>query len=414
MIGKTTLIALTLCLTLFTVGCTGLGTDSPASDGDPVSNDSEDLVGTQNGTTDSDTNSGEKEGSDDNQPTDTDETDGNTAASETDSDNTDASSTQSPDSTDETTDAETSNVDDSEANRDTDSPGSDDSDSDTQSTEGNTGSEDTATDQPDEPDVNSDTNTGDEFVPSGDDESSGNDSGSTDADTNEDSTEQDQNQDNSPENSNPNEDPTDESPNEDPEPPEEPPEDPDPPDPGPDLNCANFDDWEEAKATLEDDPSDPHNLDHDSDGIPCEDLPGAPGDSDPTEPEPDPEADINTTLTVTVVDNATGERLDGTVYAAPVGYGLEIPSETTDGTTTMDMPNESEPGGDMYEVALRAEVDGYRVVEGVTTIAIELSRGEDRELTMALVKEEPEPDPNETNQTGSADGNTSNTSAPAV
>jgi hypothetical protein len=42
-----------------------------------------------------------------------------------------------------------------------------------------------------------------------------------------------------------------------------------------DLDCADFATQEEAQAELERDPSDPHGLDADSDGIPCEHLPSA-------------------------------------------------------------------------------------------------------------------------------------------
>ncbi len=41
-----------------------------------------------------------------------------------------------------------------------------------------------------------------------------------------------------------------------------------------DLDCANFDSQAEAQAELRADPSDPHRLDADNDGIACEHLPG--------------------------------------------------------------------------------------------------------------------------------------------
>src|SRR5690606_4852345 len=49
------------------------------------------------------------------------------------------------------------------------------------------------------------------------------------------------------------------------------------PDPGAteSLNCSDFDTQEEAQAVLDADPSDPHGLDGDGDGIACEDLPEA-------------------------------------------------------------------------------------------------------------------------------------------
>ena len=53
----------------------------------------------------------------------------------------------------------------------------------------------------------------------------------------------------------------------------------------PDRNCSDFDTWAEAQAFFEAEggpQSDPHRLDHDGDGIACESLPGAPGQSTPT------------------------------------------------------------------------------------------------------------------------------------
>lgn len=45
-----------------------------------------------------------------------------------------------------------------------------------------------------------------------------------------------------------------------------------------DLNCDDFDTQEEAQAILDEDPSDPHGLDADDDGIACEDLPSQDGE----------------------------------------------------------------------------------------------------------------------------------------
>jgi hypothetical protein len=42
----------------------------------------------------------------------------------------------------------------------------------------------------------------------------------------------------------------------------------------PDLDCDDFDTQEEAQAVLDADPSDPHRLDEDDDGLACEALPG--------------------------------------------------------------------------------------------------------------------------------------------
>lgn len=45
-----------------------------------------------------------------------------------------------------------------------------------------------------------------------------------------------------------------------------------------DLDCADFATQEETQATLDADPSDPHGLDGEGDGVPCESLPsGSPG-----------------------------------------------------------------------------------------------------------------------------------------
>jgi hypothetical protein len=41
-----------------------------------------------------------------------------------------------------------------------------------------------------------------------------------------------------------------------------------------DLNCDDFDTQPEAQAEFDSDPSDPHGLDGDNDGVACESLPG--------------------------------------------------------------------------------------------------------------------------------------------
>lgn len=46
-----------------------------------------------------------------------------------------------------------------------------------------------------------------------------------------------------------------------------------------DLNCDDFEFQEDAQAELDQDPSDPHGLDGDDDGIPCEDLPSRGSDT---------------------------------------------------------------------------------------------------------------------------------------
>jgi Excalibur calcium-binding domain len=47
-----------------------------------------------------------------------------------------------------------------------------------------------------------------------------------------------------------------------------------------DLDCGDFATQSEAQAELERDPSDPHGLDEDDDGVACESLAGSPDDED--------------------------------------------------------------------------------------------------------------------------------------
>jgi hypothetical protein len=58
------------------------------------------------------------------------------------------------------------------------------------------------------------------------------------------------------------------------------------------YDCADFDTQTQAQAVLERDPSDPHYLDGEGDGIPCEDLPAGDGSSadtgSPSDPAPVP------------------------------------------------------------------------------------------------------------------------------
>lgn len=54
--------------------------------------------------------------------------------------------------------------------------------------------------------------------------------------------------------------------------------------PPPDLNCSDFATQEEAQAVLDADPSDPHGLDGDGDGIACESLPSGTTTVPPTVP----------------------------------------------------------------------------------------------------------------------------------
>src|ERR671917_196146 len=56
------------------------------------------------------------------------------------------------------------------------------------------------------------------------------------------------------------------------------------------YDCADFETQAQAKAVLEQDPSDPHYLDGEGDGIPCEDLPAGDGSSADTGSPSDPAA----------------------------------------------------------------------------------------------------------------------------
>lgn len=56
-----------------------------------------------------------------------------------------------------------------------------------------------------------------------------------------------------------------------------------------DLNCSDFPNQAAAQKNLDDNPSDPNGLDHDSDGIACESNPcpcAGPGDQEPAAPQP--------------------------------------------------------------------------------------------------------------------------------
>jgi micrococcal nuclease len=57
-----------------------------------------------------------------------------------------------------------------------------------------------------------------------------------------------------------------------------------------DRDCADFDSQTEAQEVLEDDPSDPHRLDGDSDGVACETLPGGSSASSSASPGASPSA----------------------------------------------------------------------------------------------------------------------------
>jgi hypothetical protein len=55
-----------------------------------------------------------------------------------------------------------------------------------------------------------------------------------------------------------------------------------------DLNCDDFASQQEAQAVLDQDPSDPHNLDGDDDGIACEEHDYGNGNGNGQQPQPTP------------------------------------------------------------------------------------------------------------------------------
>lgn len=61
--------------------------------------------------------------------------------------------------------------------------------------------------------------------------------------------------------------------------------------PAQDLDCSDFATQEEAQAVLDQDPSDPHGLDADGDGIACESLPSGEPEDETTAPGKGGEAD---------------------------------------------------------------------------------------------------------------------------
>lgn len=68
-----------------------------------------------------------------------------------------------------------------------------------------------------------------------------------------------------------------------------------------DLNCDDFDTQEEAQQQLDEDPSDPHGLDTDDDGVACESLPSDDGATD----DGDDSAEDTTDDTAAEDDEAT-------------------------------------------------------------------------------------------------------------
>lgn len=82
-----------------------------------------------------------------------------------------------------------------------------------------------------------------------------------------------------------------------------------------DLNCDDFATQEEAQAEYERDPSDPHNLDGDNDGVACESLPRE----------------------ASGVDNSTGSDSTGGKNTGTEGQVEEVPEgavDTGDGSTS--------------------------------------------------------------------------------
>lgn len=97
-----------------------------------------------------------------------------------------------------------------------------------------------------------------------------------------------------------------------------------------DLDCADFGSQEEAQATLEADPSDPHRLDADNDGIACEDPNGTP-------PPPNGTVTPPTNGTVTPPTNGTTNGDDGTTngdddqQVVPPSGGVDTGGRSGDG-----------------------------------------------------------------------------------
>ena len=101
------------------------------------------------------------------------------------------------------------------------------------------------------------------------------------------------------------------------------------------LNCSDFTYQEDAQAELDRDPSDPHNLDADNDGIACENLPSR-GNGTTTAPGTTTESTTGTTGTTSTTTGTT---------RAPLLYddgddGYQVPTGTTTGGTTGGSDNE--------------------------------------------------------------------------
>jgi len=103
-----------------------------------------------------------------------------------------------------------------------------------------------------------------------------------------------------------------------------------------DYNCEDFDTWEEANEVYEESPGE-HGLDGDGNGVPCETLPGAPddGEDDTTAASDDEDSEDDSSSTNGEGDGeSTDEESDGTDDATG-----------DQDTETGDSPDESEEDG---------------------------------------------------------------------
>lgn len=114
-----------------------------------------------------------------------------------------------------------------------------------------------------------------------------------------------------------------------------------------DLNCLeDFDTQEEAQAVLDADPSDPHDLDRDGDGIACESLPS--GDSatssnnDATEENNDESNDAS---------NDESEEATETGTEEPASSETEESSEEDAVHTSDETSSDAEEGGELPSTA---------------------------------------------------------------
>ncbi|WP_256391489.1 excalibur calcium-binding domain-containing protein [Natronoarchaeum rubrum] len=112
-----------------------------------------------------------------------------------------------------------------------------------------------------------------------------------------------------------------------------------------DYNCEDFETWEEANEVYEDSPGE-HGLDGDGDGVPCETLPGAPDDSedDTTAESDDEDSEDESSSTNGEEDGeSTDEDSDGTDDATDDG---DEDTETGDSTDEGEGDGENGDGTD--------------------------------------------------------------------